>query len=129
MLFGPMEMDVTPLQDLFIWLSKNCGEAIDLHSQPFVKAYSGVKLTAVCTGTLANPKHGSKQGIRKVPGAVGPHFEWRKIAENWDYLAALIESLKGKGRSGHQYLSSYPSEDAIVVLSRGEYSDSVLQGC
>jgi len=70
---------------------------------------------------------GKPQGVRRRPSDVSPVFEWLRTQEGWDYLAELIDGLVKDTSPGHQYLSAYPSEDAIVVVSKGEYGDEVLQ--
>lgn len=52
---------------------------------------------------------------------------WTHAAEGWDYLDALVDGLVKDTVPGHQYLTRYPDEDAIVVFSKGEYSDDVLR--
>ena len=130
MLFGPIDVDIASLQNCFRSLSKGEGP-VKLHEAPFIAAFGGVELRAVCTGTIG-ARGGAKtvyhQGLERcVPNA--PSFEWSRSAEGWDYLAELISPLATlDGRPAHQYLTRYPGEAAIVVVSRGEYPDSVLSG-
>jgi hypothetical protein len=124
MLFGPSTVDFVPVQDVFRRLSRNEGP-FDFQTLPFVEAFGGIRMTASCSGSSDNVSLGKPQGLRRV-SPKSDDFEWRRTAEGWDYLAELINTLVVRDRPGHQYLSSYPSEDAIIVLSKGEYQDDVL---
>lgn len=124
MLFGPADVDFRPLQDLFRALSKNEGP-FEMHNLDFIAAFSGTRIVAACSGSRYKDSFGKPQGIWRA-GDSENEYVWQKTAEGWDYLAELIEPLVCGSRSGHQYLSSYPSENAIIVLSRGEYGDEVL---
>ena len=42
-------------------------------------------------------------------------------------LAELIDGLIKCPTAGHQYLTRYPDEDAIAVVSKGEYGDEMLE--
>jgi hypothetical protein len=66
--------------------------------------------------------------VRRKPSSLDQEFEWQRTAEGWDYLAELIDGLVKSPTPGHQYLSAYPSEEAIVVVSKGEYGEEVLNG-
>jgi len=125
MLFGPANVDFRPLQELFRALSRNEGP-FEMHNLDNIVVFGGTRIVASCSGSRFKDPSGKPQGIRRT-GDSENHFIWQKTAEGWDYLAELIEPLVSGSRSGHQYLSSYPSEDAIVVVSRGEYGDEVLQ--
>lgn len=127
MLFGPAHMDLHGLQSLFRKLAGGEGP-FELHSLPFIKPFGGVKITAICSGSIFEER-GKAQGITKIRSAGANQYEWRRTAEGWDYLAELIDPLVKEGAQGHQYLTRYPGEDAIVVVSRGEYSDDVLKTC
>jgi hypothetical protein len=125
MLFGPLEVDLLSLQQLFRRLAAGEGP-FDLHALPFVEAFGGVRLTLQSSGPMFASGRGKPQGIR-LTSSESPEFQWRRTAEGWDYLAELIDGIVKNGGSGHQYLTAYPNEDAIVVVSKGEYSDEVLQ--
>ena len=126
MIFGPLDADFGSLQRLFTRLSGSPSEPCELDQQPFIAAFGGTKITLASSGPMFAQK-GHATGIRRVKAAIGPAFEWRRTNEGWDYLAKLIEPIVTKGHAGHQYLTSYPSEDVIVVVSKGEYGDDVLQ--
>ena len=40
--------------------------------------------------------------------------------------AELVDELARSPGPGHQYLTTHPGDDAIVVVSKGEYGDDVL---
>jgi hypothetical protein len=42
-------------------------------------------------------------------------------------LAELLDGMIQSKKPGHQYLTRFPDEDAIVVVSKGEYSDEMLK--
>jgi len=122
MLFGPMDVDLVALQQFFLKMSRKCvNERLD--SQEFVVAFHGIQVLAKCSGPGA--ANASEQGIfrRQVKSS---DFEWTRSSGGWDYLAELIDGLVLSKTAGHQYLSRYPEEHAIVVVSKGEYSDEVL---
>ena len=125
-IFGPLDADFQNLQQAFTQLSQSPGETCELHKQPFVASFGGTSLVLVCSGPMFGKKRDVVQGIRRVAGSTLPIFNWQRTAEGWDYLAELISSLVKSQTPGHQYLTRYPAEDAIVVVSKGEYGDDVL---
>jgi hypothetical protein len=126
MIFGPLNGCFEKLQEVFRTLSQ-CGGPVEIHHLPFIKAHGGLRLVASCTGSIFKQPGGKIQGLREKPSPYGRHFEWQRTAEGWDYLAELIDGLVRSSTPGHQYLSAYPKEDAIVVVSKGEYGDEILQ--
>jgi hypothetical protein len=86
----------------------------------------GIRI-GIYTGAMFQRWEGKPQGVRRRPSDVVPAFEWLRTEEGWDYLAELIDDLVKSTSPGHQYLSAYPREDAIVVVSKGEYGDEVLE--
>jgi hypothetical protein len=126
MIFGPLDADFGSLQQLFVRLSQAPTEPCELDQQEFIAAFSGTKITLTSSGPMFGTK-GCAVGIRRVKDASAPVYEWRRTAEGWDYLAKLIGPIVNEMHAGHQYLTNYPSEDAIVVVSKGEYGDDVLQ--
>lgn len=121
MLFGSLHCDIAPLSELFRSLSGGMGP-YQLETQAFVQPVDNVRIRLICGNTVIGQKRvGCWQGVRRTqPGA--SDFEWQRGPEGWDYLAELIEPFLEKSSPGHQYLSAYPKEDAIIVLSKGEYS-------
>lgn len=126
MLFGPLNGVFERLLELFEILSQG-GGPFEFHHLPFIKVFGKVQLVASCTGSIFNQPKGKIQGLRRKLNSVGAEFEWQRTAEGWDYLAKLIANLVQIPASGHQYLSAYPKEDAILVVSKGEYGDEVIR--
>jgi hypothetical protein len=126
MIFGPVNGCFEKLQEVFRTLSQ-CHGPVEIHRLPFIEAYGGLRLVASCTGSVFNQPKGKILGLLKKPSPQGQEFEWQRTTEGWDYLAELIDDLVRSSTPGHQYLSAYPKEDAIVVVSKGEYGDDVLQ--
>jgi hypothetical protein len=127
MLFGPLDVDLGSLQQTFRKLSQECSY-LQLEEQQFIVPFGGIRVLAKCSGAMINgKKEGNRQGIlRRSTNPV--EFEWTRSAEGWDYLAELIDGLIQSKTAGHQYLTRYPDENVIVVVSKGEYSDEVLSG-
>ena len=122
MIFGPLIGSYVDLQEVFRRLSR--GETdVELHLLPFILVHDDVQLVASCSGSLHDQLRGKPQGIRARSLMGGHRFEWVRTVEGWDYLAALIDALVKNPFPGHQYLSAYPKEDVIVVLSKGEYDE------
>ena len=121
MLFGPLDANFVGLKYTFDTLSKS-EESTYIEDLEFVKSF-GVSLHCSCVGSMFENTEYKMQGVCEISNKV---FYWRKTAEGWDYLSKLIEGLISNPTSGHQYLTSYPSEDAIVVISKGEYEDAIL---
>ncbi len=128
MIFGPAGADFAALRQLFKEMSLSPGQTVALHEKSFVAAFGGTALTLLSTGSSDSTNRGFQQGVRRVVNTTTPVFQWMRSTEGWDYLAELIEPLATRVSSGHQYLTRYPDEDAIVVVSQGEYGDEVLQG-
>jgi len=125
MIFGPSTADFRALQQQFAWLAQSSECECELHEQSFFRPFSAVRITARNVGPIFSGASVRRQGIRRVEGAEAPCFEWCRTSEGWDYLAKLMDGLT-RVDAGHQYLTSYPSEDAIVVVSKGEYDDDIL---
>lgn len=127
MLFGPMDADILALQNFFYWLSQG-EKSTRLDEQPFIVTFGDVEITSTCTGTTVQEcTDGKAQGLRRIEHDRS-HFEWCRTSEDWDYLAELIDGMADNRNACHQYLTRYPDEDAIVVVSKGEYSDEIMTG-
>jgi hypothetical protein len=125
MLFGPIDVDFLPLQDCFRRLSKGAAPT-DLQTQPFVFVAGDVQLRMETSGEMfRSDVKSAALGLRRIC-ADSNHFTWTRTNEGWDYLCELINSSVISKSPGHQYLTSHPDDDAIVVISRGEYGDEVL---
>lgn len=123
--FGPMDVDFRNLQEIFKRLSLNEGP-FELHNVPFIQAFGGLRIVASSAGSMFDRGKGKSQGFRQLTLRHGKEFEWKRTAEGWDYMANKIDGLISSSGPVHQYLTSYPEEDAIVVVSKGEYGDEVL---
>jgi hypothetical protein len=126
MLFGSLDSDFQTLQQLFRDVGQ-CKVPVELHLLPSIQAFGGIRLVLSCSRPAGQLAHGKPEGVRRIASASGKEFHWRRTAEGWNDLADLIDGVVKSPVPGHQYLSSYPSEDAIVVLSKGEYGDDVLE--
>jgi hypothetical protein len=124
--YGPLDAAFQGLVEAFEELSKGKGP-LELDALEFVRAF-GVRVFAESVGSIGASPVGKPQGIRRRLREGGIVFEWKRTAEGWDYLARLLEPLVETRAPGHQYLTSYPEEDAIVVVSKGEYGDELLSG-
>ena len=128
MLFGPMLVDLRPLQECFYQLGNGAVE-FEIDSLPTVYNSGDVRLRLQSLGGLFkvnDVKHDVRQGIRRIQSD-RRSFTWTRTNEGWNYLAELLDDLVNSDEPGHQYLTRYPDEDAIVVVSKGEYSDDVLK--
>jgi hypothetical protein len=126
MVFGPPDANFLALQDHFKFLSETPGTSAELHGQSFVESYGNIHVTLINAGGLFPQGKRGRLGLRRLQSVPSAEFEWRRTSEGWDYLARLIAPLVASESPGHQYLTNYPGEDAIVVVSKGEYGDDVL---
>jgi hypothetical protein len=126
MLFGPLDSDVAALQRCFKRLGRDRTQSLYIDELPFIAPFGGIRLLANCPGKgFGLYDRGLVPGIRRI--STGPDcFTWNLNAEDWNDLAYLMKGLVQSTAPCHQYLARYPGEDAIVVLSKGEYSDEVL---
>ncbi len=125
MIFGPVDASFACLQRLFLWMGEAAGRQCELSLQPFVTAFANTRILLANIGApCGNTRYCA--GLRQAKGASGPAFEWCETSERWLDLAELIVPIVGTPEAAHQYLTTYPHDDAIVVLSKGEYGDDVL---
>jgi hypothetical protein len=125
MLWGPMDAEFGKLQSTFFWLSEHPGHSVAIHDLPFIASFGGLEVAAIASSMRFTHRAGP-QGIRRVSNTNDLHFSWQRNAQGWDYLGHLIDGVVSKAKACHQYLTRYPDEDAIVILSKGEYDDSAL---
>ncbi len=125
MLFGSLEADFISLQELFRLMSHS-NEWVEVDRQPFIRTFGAIRLRLKCCGGMFTGPDLTSIGLRRTSSPTRFDFEWVRTAEGWEYLAELIDTLVSHPDPGHQYLSAYPKEDAIFVVSKGEYDDSVL---
>jgi hypothetical protein len=123
MIFGPLNADFTALAHLFRALPKMPNGICDLHSQPFLNPVHGIEIVMSCI----------EPGLVRVPPLlrqIGPYpparFRWRRPNRFWINVSHAVHRLAKVSSPSHQYLSSYPPEPAIIVASKGEYGDEVI---
>jgi hypothetical protein len=123
--FGPLDAEVRRLQDTFRLLSR--GETVvEFHNLSFVQAF-GIRLMGRSCGSMFTQAQGKRQGlVRTTSTTTAIAYEWERTSEGWDYLAELIGDIVQSSSPCHQYLTAYPKEAAIIVVSKGEYGDEVL---
>lgn len=98
------------LADLARALSSPESVPVAVHSLPNVIAHA-ISLEA----RLSTPD----VGIRRF----GSQFTWLRSSEGWRNVHDLVLSLRGS-KAAHQYLEG-PADEVTVMLSVGEYSESV----
>lgn len=123
-MFGPIDVDLLSLQDVFRCLARTANHSVELDDQPFVVPFARVSLSS--SGEVFGKRKTQPFGLRQLKEEETPSFRWIRTCEGWDYLAELLQGLIDAPTPGHQYMTSYPGEDAIVVVSKGEYTDDVL---
>jgi len=121
MLFGPMPIDWEPLRHCFVKLSQGPRE-VELDQLPFVHAV-GVRLRLRSLGD--QPRGAVRQKIQRQSSS-DVFYTWSQSSEDWELTVCLLDGLIESPSPGHQYLARYPDGDATVVISKGEYSDEVL---
>jgi hypothetical protein len=102
--------------------------SFEIHDLPFIASFGGVRLTAICKDHLSE---GSRDPLGRektltVDDPRIPTYVWKQGPEGWEYLSRLIDGLISATMPCHHYLTKYPEDDALVVVSKGEYSDKVL---
>jgi len=130
MIFGPIDTELEALRDCFRTLSSG-GGAVQLEEAQFIVAFGGITLLAKCFDV--NTSRGRSQRRRVLrSGPAGLTFVWSQSPDEWAITTELVEGLINSPRAGHQYLSDYPNvsdyptDDAIIVVSKGEFDDTVL---
>ncbi len=51
------------------------------------------------------------------------YFLWEWASKAWAYMEDIVDSVIKCDTPTHRYLSNFPREDAIVIVSKGEYND------
>lgn len=126
LLFGSIDVELAPLIAYFRQLSDADGRR-RLDQQAFVRSEKGVELHVE---RLA-PTRSWAERLMSPPGLtrVRSHplsFAWRLSSEDGEDLADLIQAVAESDEPCHQYLSRTLSDDARVVVSKGEYSDATF---
>ena len=122
-IFGPMEIELFRLRKCFSELSGG-EKTFDLDSLEFVHS-AGVTLRLQSLGDQTKIVDGAPLGLQRIL-STNQSFVWRLRNKGWKYLGELIDGLIESKVAGHQYLTHFPDDDAIVVVSKGEYADNVL---
>jgi hypothetical protein len=89
---------------------------VDVHELDFMRG-DGTRLRLVSTPN--GQSAGLRRGLRQRAG-VAREFEWLDSHEMWLESAEKIASLVDSESPCHQYLSSSSTDDALVLISRGE---------
>jgi|Laugresu1bdmlbdd_1035124.scaffolds.fasta_scaffold02075_4 hypothetical protein len=89
---------------------------VDVHALDFVGG-DGTRLRLV--STRDGQSAGLRRGLLQKAG-VSREFEWLDSQEMWLESAEKIASLIDSESPCHQYLESSSTDDALVVISRGE---------
>lgn len=106
-----------PLRKAFEALSEDPTKSIAFHEVPYIQMLGNFELRARSpSGKLCEY---NRKGIVRLDITVKPVFDWVCPADEWRRFADLITALNG----GHQYLICSPQEDAVVMVSDGEYFD------
>lgn len=123
-LFGPLDVELDALRDCFQSLSHG-GSPVQLDETEFIVPFGGIRVLARGLAVTSGDG-GSRRRVALRNGDAGPTFVWTQSADAWDNAAELVEGLIDSPIAGHQYLSEYPADDAIIIVSKGEFHDSVL---
>ncbi len=101
------------LADLLRTLEDPNADPVNPHSLPFVQVHGGVQLTAYAVSR--------ELGVCRIGS--GPCFAWHDSEEAWLESAEKIEVV-ARGSGGHCYLGEAPAGDAVLMVSKGEYSEA-----
>jgi len=121
MLFAFMEVDLLPLKQFFLDLSKR-GEAIQLEAEPFISCLGDVALTVKYSTADSKTRQRLVRAKQKTSS-----FEWTLSAVQCDVITEMIDALMESKKPGHQYLTNYPADAATILVSKGEYSDEIFK--
>jgi hypothetical protein len=112
---GTMNAPFHKLQAVFQGLEDR-PTTVDVHALDFVYG-DGTRLRLV--STRDGQSAGLRRGLLRKAG-VAREFEWLDSQEMWLESAEKIASLIDSESPCHQYLESSSTDDASVVISRGE---------
>lgn len=125
LLFGPIDVNLAPLQRSFRELGRK-GGAIRLEEQSYVVSDGEVELLMKAPDAVAAfGRNGIRRGLIRVSN-LPLSFEWTCLAEQWELLADLIDPVVNSKQACHQYLDAGFADrsDAMIEVSKGEYSGS-----
>lgn len=94
---------------------------VEIDRQPFVQNPAGICLLAINIDKIINTTGRRAMGLRRDKLGTELSFTWRGDSAFWEDAADLVDTLTGTC-SGHQYLSRDSRDEAILVVSRGEYT-------
>jgi hypothetical protein len=114
-LFGSLDGPFNALQALFKRLIQS-DQPIEFQNEPFIQSSAGVQIVA-----SRCKRSSTSQGVAHCTTDHGEKFQWSLTSEDWDDVSELMDSLIRSPTSCHQYLSRHTHDDAIVVVSKGEY--------
>jgi hypothetical protein len=89
---------------------------IELHSLPFIQPLSDIKIT------MRNCK--IQRGFIQNNDCNPHQFSWDWSSAAWKSIADTVELIIDSQIPCHKYVSCYPRESAIVLISKGEYDTS-----
>ncbi|MFN0207492.1 MAG: hypothetical protein ACKVS6_14395 [Planctomycetota bacterium] len=118
---GALDTDLAPLQNLFERLGRERNE-FSLSNLPFIVAIDQLDIVAKSTSGT-NQKSSLLSEHTLFLRANSPMtFERIQTSERWMDLVELIDPIIKSTAPCHQYLTESINDDAIIVLSKGEYS-------
>lgn len=130
-MFGPIDVDLGSLQDVFRMLATTPGKSVELEKMPFVVPFDGVRIRLSCPAPTPHGHKVGREGVVRIEGLSGPAFDWICAAEAWDDLVEVLDPVIRSEGPCHQYLTDFTSDgvpgDATVVVSKGEYADDVVR--
>jgi hypothetical protein len=125
MIFGPSEAEFQELVKLFRSTASSISGSVELSEQTFLVPFHETTVTLTTRPPEGEGCRNARGGLRRVTDR-RPAFSWACTPQEWTRFIGLIEGLMQSPFPGHQYLTSYPADDALVVVSKDEYSDDVL---
>jgi hypothetical protein len=110
-----------PLQSTLAKLAQQNIAEVALHEEPYIQVIGTVELYARCL--VAGASEAVAKGVsRRGPGDRAS-FDWAGTPDHWSLFVGLLAAFVSSS-GGHQYLRSGPSEDALIMVSSGEYFDA-----
>ncbi|HPD28841.1 MAG TPA: hypothetical protein PLL20_02520 [Phycisphaerae bacterium] len=97
-------------------LEDPASQPIPIHALPFVTAQGGLQLTAHPVGQDLVLR------LRENAGGL-LCFDWQYSEDGWLEVVEKIEHLATSGKAGHNWMNGDYADDAVVMVSRGEYDD------
>lgn len=95
-------------------------DSVHLTRLPHVRVHGDVSWTLVRTTARR------ARGLTLVDGCSGTTFDWLLDDEAMKEVAEKLASLAESHGPGHQYLTTFATEDAVVIVSKGEYTSAIF---